>query len=172
MVSINLDKSIQGSILDIGGGGEGVIGRIYQSQVTAIDIRLDELNEAPDGFTKRVMDATKLEFDACTFDNATSFYSFMYIEKEDHVRVLKEIHRVLRPGGRLLIWDADIQTADPFLVELDIDANGSKIHTTYGIYKEDGFQNAEYFVGISQKTGFSLVNQESAQDQFFLHFKK
>ena len=35
--------------LDLGGGGEGVIGRIYREWVVAIDTRQDELDEAPDG---------------------------------------------------------------------------------------------------------------------------
>ena len=33
---IILKKEITGSVLDVGGGGEGVIGRIYKEQVTAI----------------------------------------------------------------------------------------------------------------------------------------
>ena len=33
-------------MLDIGGGGEGVIGRLYGRQVVAIDNRQEELDEA------------------------------------------------------------------------------------------------------------------------------
>ena len=172
MASVCLDQSIQGSILDIGGGGEGVIGRIYQAQVTAIDNRAEELEEAPDGFTKRVMDATSLEFDACSFDNATAFYTFMYMEREDHPKALCEIWRVLKPGGSLFIWDAVIEHAQPFVVELDIDANGTSIHTGYGIVKEDGAQDAQYFVELCQKLGFRLIRTQLAQDQFFLCFRK
>jgi hypothetical protein len=51
-----------GPILDIGGGGEGVIGRLKGRQVVAIDIRLDELVETVDGPQKVVMDARKLSF--------------------------------------------------------------------------------------------------------------
>lgn|GEM_PF-1587750 len=39
-------------ILDLGGGGEGVIGQLRGRQVTAVDIRQEELDEAPAGPTK------------------------------------------------------------------------------------------------------------------------
>ena len=38
-----LDGTLKGSILDIGGGGEGIIGRLYKEQVIAIDNRQEEL---------------------------------------------------------------------------------------------------------------------------------
>jgi hypothetical protein len=30
----------------------------------------------------------------------------MYVEETDHAKVFSEAHRVLAPGGHLLIWDA------------------------------------------------------------------
>lgn len=36
---IQLNRELAGKILDIGGGGEGIIGRLYGRQVTAIDNR-------------------------------------------------------------------------------------------------------------------------------------
>ena len=45
-----LNKELSGHILDIGGGGEGIIGRLYQKQVIAIDHRQEERDEAPGGF--------------------------------------------------------------------------------------------------------------------------
>lgn len=41
-MQIKIHKELQGSILDIGGGGIGLIGRVYSQQVTAIDNRQDE----------------------------------------------------------------------------------------------------------------------------------
>ena len=49
---IILEHELEGSILDIGGGGEGTIGRLYGTQVIAIDNRQEELDEAPEGFEK------------------------------------------------------------------------------------------------------------------------
>ncbi len=50
---MELVKELDGKILDIGGGGEGVIGRLYTSQVVAIDNNQAELDEAPGGFYLR-----------------------------------------------------------------------------------------------------------------------
>lgn len=55
------DFETNGFILDIGGGGEGVIGQMKTKQVIAIDLYKSELKAAPDGpFLKVVMDATDL----------------------------------------------------------------------------------------------------------------
>ena len=129
---LQLQKELAGTILDLGGGGEGVIGRLYQSQVTAIDNRQEELDEAPQGFAKLCMDATGLSFGNASFDHATAFYFFMYLPANAHFTALQEAYRVLKKGGTLHIWDAEIEKADPFLVDLEIDVGGQSITTTYG----------------------------------------
>ncbi len=172
MIDINLDNKIQGTILDIGGGGEGIIGRIYRDQVTAIDNRQDELDEAPEGFQKLLMDARDLGFEDSSFENVTSFYSLMYINKDEHFKVLKEAYRVLKEKGCLYIWDSNIDHADPFVVDLNINANGERIKTTYGIYKDQAYQDKDYFKLICEKIGFDLIEDKSFNNQFYLHFIK
>lgn len=143
---ITLKKEITGSVLDVGGGGEGVIGRVYKEQVTAIDNEQQELDEAPDCCRKVLMDARSLEFQNESFENATDFYSFMYMSTDTKEKAVSEISRVLKPGGRLYIWDAEVVSAEkePFLADLYIDAAGEKIQTTYGIMGDDIAQSAEY----------------------------
>lgn len=106
MISIQLSKELYGSILDIGGGGEGIIGRIYGEQVTAIDNRQEELDEAPDGFEKRLMDAAELRFADLSFQHVTSFFTLMFMDEATQRAAIREAARVLRHGGRLHIWDA------------------------------------------------------------------
>ena len=65
---IEIKYDLKGSILDIGGGGEAVVGQIYGDRVTAIDNRQEELDEAPDCCTKLLMDAEKLLFSDKSFD--------------------------------------------------------------------------------------------------------
>ena len=73
------DFDSPGYILDIGGGGEGVIGLLKGGQVIAIDISKRELEQAPDGPLKIVMDAAELKFLDSSFPVATFFYTLMYI---------------------------------------------------------------------------------------------
>ena len=51
-----------GFILDVGGGGEGIFGKLNGSKVVAIDIGKKERQEAAFGPLKTVMDARVLQF--------------------------------------------------------------------------------------------------------------
>jgi arsenite methyltransferase len=52
--------------------------------------------------------ATALPFEADSFDGAISVQVLEYVD--DVPLALAELHRVLRPGGRLVIWDVDWET--------------------------------------------------------------
>lgn len=67
---IELKQQLKGKILDIGGGGEGIIGQLYGEQVVAIDKRQEELDEAPDCFEKVLMDATEMVFGRNDYETA------------------------------------------------------------------------------------------------------
>ena len=106
-----------GYILDIGGGGEGVIGKLKGKQVIAIDPNRRELEEAAAGPLKIVMDATDLQFLDGTFSTTTSFFTLMYIKGSDHEQVFGEVYRVLAPGGRFLIWDVVFPPEKSFVLD-------------------------------------------------------
>ena len=94
-----------GRILDIGGGGEGIIGKVKGEQVVAIDPSRRELEEAASGPLKIVMDARELQFLDSSFETVTAFFTLMYISESDHEKVFSEVHRILAPGGKFLIWE-------------------------------------------------------------------
>ena len=81
MTTLWLTQELTGSILDVGGGGEGIIGRRYGSAVTVIDNRQEELDEAPCSCRKLRMDASSLSFAGASFENVTFFYSLMYMNR-------------------------------------------------------------------------------------------
>ena len=173
MTVLWLRQDLNGSILDVGGGGEGVIGRLYGQSVTAIDNCREELDEAPCGCRKLVMDASALSFADASFENVTFFYSLMYMNRPTQRAALSEAARVLKKGGKLLLWDCEISTAypEPFLAELDIRWMQERILTTYGIVKTDG-QSMQDFEFLCRENGLSSLKKERNGGHFYLAFQK
>jgi SAM-dependent methyltransferase len=167
----------EGLILDVGGGGEGVIGQLKGRQVVAIDLSKQELDDAPGApLLKIVMDARDLKFTDTIFPTATVFFTFMYIEPADHEKVFRELHRVLQPGGRLLVWDPTFPTRqDPaqanILFPLHVTLPAQEINTGYGARFREG-QGAGYFVVLAEQTGFEVVSRRNEAGWFFLELKK
>ncbi len=174
MVDIILKREISGRILDLGGGGEGVIGRIYGRAVTAIDIRQEELDEAPGNFERLCMDARRLDFPDTSFDAVTAFYFLMYLAPEDRPAVFAEAARVLRPGGRLHVWDAGYGSASPgpHLVELEIDAAGEPISTTYGVLGGGMELSSGELLRCAENAGLSPVSKARHGEHFYLIWEK
>jgi ubiquinone/menaquinone biosynthesis C-methylase UbiE len=165
----------EGLILDIGGGGEGVIGKLNGRQVVAIDTRAEELKETRNQASKIVMDAADLKFLPESFDVCTSFFSFMYIDYDKHLRVFSEAHRVLKDKGRFLVWDAKMPAEHEgytvFVVDLKIRLPNEKIKTKYGV-KWDKQQDLEHFKELAQRTSFKIMNEWSRGEVFFLEMIK
>ena len=169
MARIRLEKTLRGRILDVGGGGECMISRVYGAQTVAIDVDAQELAEAPEVCEKRVMDARSLDFPDGCFDHVTAFYALLYMDAEGQRRAIAEAARVLRTGGSLCIWDTE--TADgepPYLAELDVDAAGQTIHVTYGVIKDDAGQTMERTVRLCEEAGLHVVQAERMEKQFFV----
>jgi ubiquinone/menaquinone biosynthesis C-methylase UbiE len=172
------DLPIEGLILDIGGGGEGVIGRLRGEDVIAIDIRRDELDEAPDGPQKLVMDAGMLSFRENSFAAMTAFFSFMYIYRfEDQSQVFQEMGRVMKPGGRLWIWDVAFDGKHPpnkpyFIVNLQYHVGGQAWGTGYGMRFPEGTRDEAYYENLAGEAGFQFLRSERCQHTFRLEFKK
>ncbi len=173
MEIVLVDFKTDGFILDIGGGGEGIIGRLKGRDVIAIDIRRDELMEAPAGPLKIVMDARDLTFPDDSFNQSTAFFSLMYLKtREDQLQVFQEIHRVLKPGGSLYIWDLVISghpatAPDIYIVPLWIRVAGDEIRTGYGNRWKADDRSSSYYLALAEETGFRQVKMES--DRHIMH---
>jgi Methyltransferase domain. len=165
-----------GFILEIGGGGEGIIGRLNGRKVIAIDVRIEELEETKNDSLKVVMDATDLKFLPSSFDVAASFFSLMYIKNEHHLKTFKEVHKVLKDRGRFFIWDVRVPPKPMdktiFVVPLEILLPNKKVETSYGIKWDNKEQDLEYFKGLVRRTDFKIVDEWSRDEIFYLELMK
>lgn len=172
------DFESKGFILDIGGGGEGVIGRLKGRDVAAIDIRKEELEEAVDGPLKIVMDARELKFLDGSFSTATAFFSLMYVgSQEDQRRILEETWRVLEPGGHFHVWEIDLSERPEtdkkaYILPLRYRVGGEEIETGYGQRWPDESRGEEYYVTLAEHAGFRHVHTERNGNTFHLLFEK
>ncbi len=167
-----------GYILDIGGGGEGVIGQLEGRRVVAIDIRKDELEEANVGdYLRVVMDATDLKFLEGSFPTVTAFFSMMYMDNEMKEKVFREIYRVLAPKGEFLIWDLVVpkqfdETKRVYAILLKIHLPDRTIETGYGCPWAKRVQNFSDFKDFAMNVGFDLLEEDIGEHSFFLRWTK
>ncbi len=176
IVSQNLGDNER--ILDIGGGGEGIISKIYKEKVVAIDNRIDELNEIIETLSlKIVMDATKLDFINDQFERATAFFSFMYMSDLEIKSAVREVYRVLKDNGVFEIWDIEMPSIsdtekDTFIAQLDIKYEDKAVTTGYGVQLKVE-HNSSYISDLLIKSGFKieqLVLNENGS--FYIEVKK
>jgi len=80
------------------------------SRVVGLDISRGMLSQAtssPDNNEGGILwvngNGLRLPFDDCTFDHIISFKFLHIMENTHHYNFLVELHRVLKPGGRLII---------------------------------------------------------------------
>lgn len=167
-----------GWILDFGGGGEGIVGQVKGTQVISIDRRKSELKEALERNCKALlieMDGTNLKFLDNTFPTATTFFSLMYV-RENLKQIFKEIYRVLKPGGKFLIWDANLalpSNSEKKVVAMYLEItlpSGKVVETGYGTRKSH--QKLEDIIETGKKVGFEAIKSENSEVQFYLELKK
>ena len=107
------------AVLDVGCGPgfyvAEILGRIGESgRVTGVDTSAPMLAMAArrageaENVTLEEAPATDLPFEDASFDAAVSVQVLEYVD--DVERAIAELRRVLRPGGRVVLWDVDWPT--------------------------------------------------------------
>jgi ubiquinone/menaquinone biosynthesis C-methylase UbiE len=159
-------------ILDIGGGGEGLVSRIEGAKVCALDIRISEIREAqihgpPANWF--VGDGQNLCFQDGTFDVVTLWFSLGYMSdwsiKE---RVLEEAYRVLEKEGKLSILASSIRESCERFVFWGLftlpDSSISQIG--YGV-RGGQDQTLDRVVQLLEKIGLTIQSKED-NDAWFM----
>jgi SAM-dependent methyltransferase len=161
-----------GPILDIGGGGEGVIGRLHEDRVVAIDLSKPELECAPGSPVKAVMNALDMPVVGGSVANVTSFYSLMYFNPGDLDRLFDEVHRVLAENGKFFIWDVNLQPCpdDKSIVAypLSISLPEETIRTGYGARCPDIERDISTYKALAEQHGFRVLKENNDGIGFFL----
>lgn len=154
-----------GRILDVGGGGEGIVSRIEGSRVCAVDISLNEIREAQiygSGSQWLVSNGESLPFDNAVFETATIWFSLDYMaDWKTKWAVLDEVRRVLRKKGSLSLMSSEIVCGESrFILRMRYTLpDGSIYQTGYGVKGNQG-QTMDRISDIVRQTGFQIAKKE------------
>ena len=172
------DFPCEGFVLDIGGGGEGVIGQLKGKDCVAIDIYKDELDEFGEGPLKIIMDARELKFLDNSFNAATAFFSMMYVKSAaDQQKIFAEAFRVLKPGSTFSVWDIDLSERpetdkDFFMVHLVYKVKAVEKETGYGMKWPPEPRGEGHYLSLGQEAGFTHLRTERNKHIFQIVFQK
>jgi ubiquinone/menaquinone biosynthesis C-methylase UbiE len=168
---VSLER-LEGFVVDIGAGGEGVIAKTCGRETVCVDISMREIDEARSrGAVANwvLCDACSMPFRNGAFDVATFFFSLMYIKTfERKNAVMVEAKRVLRSDGLLYLWDATIREK-PDLSVVFVEANlpdEEKIYTGYGVKGKEKEQTLELINKSALEAGFRVTRTESHKNWF------
>jgi ubiquinone/menaquinone biosynthesis C-methylase UbiE len=125
-----------------------------------IDIGRREVAQAglSDKIDLRVAAATRLAFDEASFDVALTSHVIKHLDDEALALTFRDVARVLRPGGRFLLWEFK---KSPLSAPLFISAKATGLPPAFVLRGEATLRAALTRAGFSKvdrvRTGFFLV---------------
>lgn len=155
-----------GLILDIGGGGEGIVSRIWGERVCAIDIQMNKIREAHIYAVGRanwfLCDAATLCFEDGVFDIASLWFSLGYMRTWGEKRaVIREAYRTLSRDGILSVLGAQIDgQSDKRILRVRFELpDGTMSQTGYG-FMGNQMQSLGVTEQALREVGFSIADTE------------
>jgi SAM-dependent methyltransferase len=146
-----LDALPAGSRVLDAGCGEGILVEEYAGRLTIEGV--DAFYSSP---RVRHGSLTSLPYADCSFDRTLCLDVLEHLTFEDQPRALAELHRVLAPGGELLVSVpnlAHLQSRVQFLLR------GRLIRTASEL-KHPGDRPADDYIGLGRRAGFALVSRD------------
>jgi SAM-dependent methyltransferase len=134
-------------VLD-GGCGEGVLVDEYATR-----LRIEGLDPNYASDRVRTGSLTKLPYEDRTFDRALCLDVLEHLTFDDQPRAIAELHRVLRPGGEVLVSVpnlAHLQSRIHFLLV-------GRLIRTASEHKHPGDRPVADYIQMAERAGFRLV---------------
>ena len=97
-----------GRVLDLGCGTGIFAPNFSTGQYVGVDVNpkyIDHARLKYPGYEFKCIDGSALPFEPATFDVAFVAGVFHHLDDATSERVLAEAHRVLKPGGALIVWE-------------------------------------------------------------------
>jgi len=167
------------AVLDLCCGGEGVVARAYAGRVIGVDLLYSEIKECrpkcPADTIFLVADATHTQFVDQSFNDVTVFFGLMYIRGPAARRaLLAEATRVLKPGGRLHVWDAAMPAgAAHFTVRVDATLpGGDVVRAGYGVRGPTEELSLGTLTAMAAAAGLAPAAAEDHGGWFYAAFAK
>lgn len=156
----SLEIKTGSKILEIGCGEGLFLSRIvkhYKVHGTGVDVSAESVKFANENYRNEKLfflkeDAEKLSFKNNSFDFVVSFDALEHIENKE--KVIKEMIRVLKPGGKLLIYALSKNynyTLDWFWEKIGIDIFSRAAHNP------DLFINIDFLKRKIKENGMSII---------------
>jgi len=152
-------------ILDIGGGGEGLVSRIAGTRVCAVDYRMSEIREAqihnpPANWF--VADGRHLPFKSDSFDCVTLWFSLGYMTSPSiKKQILESAFHSLKQGGLISILASRIDCSEDRFIfyALFTFPDGTESKVGYGV-RGDQNQTHSSVRAIMEEIGFMDIQIE------------
>ncbi|WP_228842373.1 class I SAM-dependent methyltransferase [Halococcus agarilyticus] len=146
-------------VLDAGcGAGTPIAARLASSlAVVGVDFSIEQVRRARENVPEARFaqgDMTHLSFAADSFDAICALYSLIHVPMDDHPRVVREFHRVLRPGGLVLLsigseeWDG----SNPDWLDTGVEMHWS-------------FPDPETSIDHLTGAGFEILERHTVEDE-------